>query len=460
MTSETRRTIARHVEDALSLVRPTAATDLPLEDAVGAVLAADVVSLLDAPAFDSSAMDGYAVRAADVAGASTGTPVTLRVVGDVAAGDAGRVRVGTGEAVRIMTGAPVPQGADLVVPVERTSTGRFTPGAPGGGPTTVAVLDASRSNVRDRGEDVRRGDVVVTAGVVLGARHVSVAASAGHAALPVHRPPRVAVLSTGSELVAPGTVPGPGHIPDSNSVLLAASARSAGARVVRRGAVGDSAATLVDALDGLLGAFGGDAPDLVVSTGGVSAGAFDVVREVLDPATRAGTPWEGAVSDARLVAVGMQPGKPQGLARWRGVPWLALPGNPVSAFVSFELFVRPVLDRLRGVPEPRRTLVGRVAGEGWSSPAGREQLVLVRHTDPDGAVVVPAGRHRGRDAERGAVPDEGPDAGTGPGPDPARTRGSGSHRVSALAHADALAVVGADVTSVDPGDPVQVLLLT
>src|SRR5690606_37406909 len=117
---------------------------------------------------DSSAMDGYAVRAADVAGASTGTPVTLRVVGDVAAGDAGRVRVGTGEAVRIMTGAPVPQGADLVVPVERTSTGRFTPGAPGGGPTTVAVLDASRSNVRDRGEDVRRGDVVVTAGVVLG----------------------------------------------------------------------------------------------------------------------------------------------------------------------------------------------------------------------------------------------------------------------------------------------------
>src|SRR5690606_29864337 len=420
MTREPRRTIAQHADDALALVRPTPTAPVPLDAAVGSVLAADVVSALDAPPFDASAMDGYAVRSADVAGATTVSPVVLRVVGDVAAGDPGGAGPGPGEAVRIMTGAPVPAGADVVVPVERTSTGRFAPGATGGAPTTVAIHDASRRHVRPCGEDVRRGDVVVAAGVVLTARHVSVAAAAGHATVTVHRAPRVAVLSTGSELVAAGPAPGPGRIPDSNSVLLAASARAAGADVVRRGGVGDAAGALVTALDGVLAAFDGAAPDLLVSTGGVSAGAFDVVREVLDPATRAGTPWEGAVSDARLVAVGMQPGKPQGLARWRGVPWLALPGNPVSAFVSFELFVRPVLDRLRGVPEPRRTLVGRVAGEGWSSPGGREQLVLVRHTDPDGAVVVPAGRHRGRDAERGAVPDEGPDAGTGPGPDPAR----------------------------------------
>lgn len=443
MTRETRRTIAQHVRDALTLVRPTGTTDLPLEDAVRSVLATDVVSVLDAPAFDSSAMDGYAVRSADVVGASADAPVTLRVVGDVAAGDASTVHVGPGEAVRIMTGAPVPGGADVVVPVERTSTRRFTPGASGSGPTTVAILDASRSNVRARGEDVRTDDVVVGSGTVLTARHVSVAASAGHATVRVHRAPRVAVVSTGSELVAPGTDPGPGRLPDSNSVLLAASARAAGACVVRRGAVGDTAQTLVAALDGLLDAFDGGAPDLVVSTGGVSAGAFDVVREVLDPATRAGTPWEHAVTDARVVAVGMQPGKPQGLARWRGVPWLALPGNPVSAFVSFELFVRPVLDRLRGVPEPGHALVERVAGEGWSSPAEREQLVLVRHARPDGALVVPAGRHRGR----------------GAGTDPARTRGSGSHRVSALAHADALAIVRADVTTVEAGDTVQVLLL-
>jgi molybdopterin molybdotransferase len=371
--------------------------------------------------------------------------VTLRVVGDVAAGDAGGVRLAPGEAVRIMTGAPVPEGADLVVPVERTSTGRFTPGASGSGPATIAIHDASRRHVRTRGEDVRRGDVVVEAGVVLTARHVSVAASAGHATVPVHRAPRVAVLSTGSELVAPGTDPGPGRIPDSNSVLVAAAARAAGAHVVRRGAVGDTAAALVATLDELLDAFAADTPDLLVSTGGVSAGAFDAVREVLDPATRGGTPWADAVTDARVVAVGMQPGKPQGLARWRGVPWLALPGNPVSAFVSFELFVRPVIDRLRGLPEPRLALVERTAAEGWSSPAGREQIVLVRHTEPDGARVVPAGRH-GRPAE---------DA---PGT-AARPHGSGSHRVSALARADALALVAADVTSVAPGDPVQVLLL-
>lgn len=442
MTREPSRTIVQHAADALALVRPTPPANTPLEDAVGAVLAADVVSVLDAPAFDASAMDGYAVRAQDVAGATPSAPVVLRVVGDVAAGDAGPagldLGLGPGEAVRIMTGAPVPPGANAVVPVERTSTGRFTPGAAGSGPTTVAVHDASRTHVRPRGEDVRRGDVVVGAGTVLTARHVSVAASAGHAAVPVHRAPRVAVLSTGSELVAPGTTPGPGRIPDSNSVLLAASARAAGARVVRRGAVGDSAAALVATLDGLLDTFDGAPPDLLVSTGGVSAGAFDVVREVLDPATRAGTPWQDAVTDTRLVAVGMQPGRPQGLARWRGVPWLALPGNPVSAYVSFELFVRPVVDRLRGVPAPGRALVRRVAAAGWSSPAGREQLVLVRHTEPDGAHVVPAGRRPEEDAT---------------------ARGSGSHRLSALAHADALAVVGADVTAVAPGDPVQVLLL-
>src|SRR5690606_31878488 len=265
------------------------------------VLAADVVSTLDAPPFDASAMDGYAVRSADVAGATAASPVVLRVVGDIAAGDPGGAGPGPGEAVRIMTGAPVPAGADVVVPVERTSTGRFAPGA-GDAPTTVAIHDASRRHVRPRGEDVRRGDVVVAAGVVLTARHVSVAAAAGHATVTVHRAPRVAVLSTGSEPVAAGTAPGPGRIPDSDPVLLAASARAAGADVVRRGGVGDAAGALVAALDGVLAAFDGAAPDLLVSTGGVSAGAFDVVREVLDGASRAGTPWESAVTDARLVA--------------------------------------------------------------------------------------------------------------------------------------------------------------
>ncbi|WP_251149861.1 gephyrin-like molybdotransferase Glp [Cellulosimicrobium sp. Marseille-Q4280] len=456
---EDRRTVAQHVDAALALVAPLPVVEHDLDAALGRVLASDVVSLLDSPASDSSAMDGYAVRTADVRGATPTDPVTLRVVADVPAGGPGGPagvdggpgaagpRIGPGEAARIMTGAVVPAGADAVVPVEETSTGRFVPGSPASpdswtGTVTLPVAGrggARRTHVRARGEDVRRGDVVLGSGTRLSARHVSVAASAGYATLPVHREPRVAVVSTGSELVAAGTVPGPGMLPDSNSVLVAAAARSLGAHVVRRGAVGDTVQALGVALDEVLsGAWPDGAvapPDLVVTTGGVSAGAFDVVRGLLDPATRAGTPWADAVTDAQLVAVGMQPGKPQGLARWRGVPWLALPGNPVSAFVSFELFVRPVVDRLRGCPEPRRALVTRVAGEGWASPPGREQLVLVRHAGPDDARVVLA-----RPVQRGR-------------------EGSGSHRLSALAVADAVAVVPADVTALAEGDAVRVLLL-
>ena len=462
-----RRSIARHVDDVLGLVEALPVVEHDLDAALGRVLAADVVALLDAPAFDSSAMDGYAVRAADLAGAEL--PVTLRVVADAPAGHASTDRVGPGEAVRIMTGAPVPDGADVVVPVEETSTGRFAAGSAtgplGGSPTVTLPLPGGssvprRTHVRRRGEDVRRGDVVLWAGTRLDARHVSVAASAGHATLPTHRAPRVAVVSTGSELVAAGVAPGPGMLPDSNSVLVAASVRSLGAYAVRRGGVGDTARDVGAALDALLTQTWPDGatapPDLLVTTGGVSAGAFDVVRELLDPSTRPGTPFTDAVTDARLVAVGMQPGKPQGLARWRGVPWLALPGNPVSAFVSCELFVRPAVDRLRGVPEPRRTLVTRTAREGWTSPPGREQLVLVRHTAPDDrgvALAVGARDAIAPDGSPGGAPGVGR-AGTG-----SRGRGSGSHRLSALAQADAVAVVPADVTAVAPGDEVRVLLL-
>src|SRR6478609_2864911 len=305
------RTIAQHVEDALALVRPVPVVERALDDAPGLVLAEDVASRLDSPAFDSSAMDGYAVRWADVARATPAAPVTLRVVADVPAGSpgAGVAHLGPGEAARIMTGAPVPPGADAVVPVEATSTGRFVPGADRSAPAVTLPVGRAlgdRRHVRLHGEDVRRGDAVLAAGTHLSARHVSVAASAGHATLPVHRAPHVAVVSTGSELVAAGVTPGPGMLPDSNSVLLAAAARARGAHVVRRGAVGDTADALVAALDAVLaGPWPDDAgPDLLVTTGGVSAGAFDVVREVLDPGTRAGTAWEDAVTDARVVEIG------------------------------------------------------------------------------------------------------------------------------------------------------------
>ncbi|MGW6005880.1 molybdopterin molybdotransferase MoeA [Oerskovia enterophila] len=438
-------TVDEYRDHVLALVAPLDSEPVPLDELTTAgtarrVLADDVRSLLDVPRFDASAMDGYAARSADLASASAGSTVTLRVVGDIAAapladrdsrssagtdssptssadpGAAPPVRpcIGPGEAVRIMTGAPVPDGCDVVVPVERTSTGRFVPGAPLD--ATVEVDVPSRTNIRRRAEDVAVGDLVAAAGAPTTARLVSAAASAGHATLPVHRVPRVAVLSTGSELVPVGTAPGPGQIPDSNSLLLAACVRDAGGVPVRVGAVPDTAEALRAVLDDV-------APhvDLIVTSGGVSAGAFDVVKEVLsEPSDPAGGP-----SEARLVAVGMQPGKPQAAARWHGTPMLGLPGNPVSAYVSFQAFARPAVRRLAGHPDPVEPLVGRVAAEGWRSPAGRQQFLPVRFVGSDG--VAPVGR--------------------------------GAHHVSGLTRADAIAVVPPEVEAVGPGDTVHVMVI-
>ncbi|GMA24023.1 hypothetical protein GCM10025864_17820 [Luteimicrobium album] len=357
-------------------------------------------------------MDGYALRRADTTG-----PVTLRVVGEVAAGTSWQGTLAPGETVRIMTGAPLPDGADVVVPVERTSTGTFAPdGArPDATDVTVPALSpGDRAHVRRRGEDVAAGDVVAPAGTVVTARLAALAAALGHATLAVHRAPVVAVLSTGGELTPAGAPLGPGRIPDSNSVLVAGAVRDAGACALRTGGVPDTPEALAAALDAAVGA----GADLIVTTGGVSVGAHDVVRTLL--ATPPG-PDAGA-SDVDVAAVGMQPGKPQALARWRGVPWLAAPGNPTGAYASFELFVRPMLARLRGLAgDADGADDARVVAEGWRSPRDRQQLVPVR-TDDDGRVA-PVGD---------------------------------GHRLSALALADGLAVVPADVVEVRAGDTVAV----
>ncbi|MFJ4108910.1 molybdopterin molybdotransferase MoeA [Oerskovia enterophila] len=452
--------VEEYRDHVLTLVAPLAAEQVALDAlATGTparrVLAHDVRSLLDVPRFDASAMDGYAVRSADLATASAASPVTLRVVGDIAAAPTATVPTpgpaagqsttpptgsplteagspatpadappttrpahAPGEATRIMTGAPVPDWCDAVVPVERTSTRRFTPGAPLD--PTIQVDAPSRANIRRRAEDVAIGDLVAAAGAPTTARLVSAAASAGHASLAVHRVPRVAVLSTGSELVPVGTAPGPGQIPDSNSLLLAACVRDAGGVPVRVGAVPDTAEALRAVLDDV-------APhvDLIVTSGGVSAGAFDVVKEVLSGTQDAAlTPAQGP-SDVLLVAVGMQPGKPQAAARWRGTPMLGLPGNPVSAYVSFRAFVRPAVRRLAGHPDPAEPLVERVAAEGWRSPAGRQQFLPVRFVGDDGVAPV----------------------------------GPGAHHVSALTRADAIAVVPPEVEAVGPGDTVRVMVI-
>ncbi|PJI84900.1 gephyrin-like molybdotransferase Glp [Luteimicrobium subarcticum] len=449
------RTVDEHLVRALALVRPLPVDDVPLDEAVGAVLAADVAARFAVPPFDTVAMDGYALArpaAPSVAEPDAPPPppprrtfrtssarddvdnvrldgwVTLRVVGDVPAGSSYGGTVGPGEAVRVMTGAPLPAGADVVVPVERTRGWAERPAQPGTPDAVVGAASAAvdvpapgpgdRPHVRRAGEDVTAGTVVAHAGDVVTSRLAALAAAVGHGTLPVHRTPLVAVLSTGDELVPAGEPLAAGRIPDANSVLLAGAAREAGARSWRRGGVGDTPAALAAALDDAVAA----GADLIVTTGGVSVGAHDVVRDLLDGS--AGSP---RVTDAQVVTVGMAPGKPQGLARWRGVPWVAAPGNPTGASASFELFARPMIDRLRGLSVVSAETVSAEVPEtvrvtdGWSSPPGRVQVVPVRAL-PDGRAA----------------------------------RAGDGHQLSSLAAADGIALVGPDVDTVAPGDAVPV----
>lgn len=393
------RSLDEHAAAVLALAGPLPAAAVPLAQARGRALAADVRSTTDLPPWDGSAMDGYAVRAADLA-----PGIVLDVADDVPAGDTRDVVVPAGAVVRIMTGAPVPAGADAVLPVELTD----------GGGHRVRVDDvvAAGAHVRRRGEDVRAGDVVLRAGDVLGAGAIGLLAATGHAHVTVHARPRVAVLSTGSELVPPGTALAHGQIHESNGPQLAAAAAAAGADVVEVRAVADDVAVVRDALADLAAR-----ADVVVTTGGVSVGAYDVVRDAL-------------LADGRgeLVHVRMQPGKPQAVGRLAdGTPVLALPGNPVSSFVSFELFVRPLLRRMLGARDVRRRRVVATTADDLRSPAGRRQLLRARLGWADGApVVTPVG-------------------------------GPGSHLLGALARADALVDVPEDVTHVAAGTPVTVI---
>ncbi|MFC8798679.1 gephyrin-like molybdotransferase Glp [Promicromonospora sp. NPDC057138] len=450
------RSVTEHVERVLALVAPLPAVSLDLGDAYGSVLAEDLYAAVSVPPFESAAMDGYAVRLADLP--AGGGPVTLQVTGDVAAGPSEVAGIGPGQAVRIMTGAPLPPGADAVIPVEHTSTGRFVAGAPRA-EDSVTLARRPRPHVRRAGEDVRSGDLLAHAGTEVTAALVGALAASGTVRVPVRRRPLVAVISTGSELVPVGGTLGPGQITDSNGPMLAAAARAAGADVVRLGPVSDDPAALRAALDAAaLGAGGGSRVDLIVTAGGVSAGAADVVREVLAaPSPGAGDRARTGATDVDVATVAMSPGKPQALARWHGVPWLALPGNPVGAYASFELFARPAIDRLRGEDLSGRhhlrgvccsgstastqsnTLRGvpLAAAARWSGSPGRLLVVPVRLVPlPDG------------DATDGTVADSFGVVPTG-----------SHHALSALATADGLALVPPDVEKVSAGDLVQVLML-
>ncbi|MBC7290681.1 MAG: molybdopterin molybdotransferase MoeA [Actinotalea sp.] len=415
--------VAEHRDAVLALVAPLRAVDIEVAHAAGHVLAADVVAPTDLPAWDNSAMDGWAVRRDDVLGATPDHPVTLRVLADLPAGSDAEPQVTPGTAARIMTGAPVPPGADAVVPVEHTD-GFADPSehVAEHGDRSRTLRDTVRidrepapgAHIRRAGEDVHAGDVVLRAGTLLGPARVAAAASAGAAAVRVHRRPRVVVVPTGSELVPPGQTLRRGQVADSNSLLLLAAAEAAGCEARRTPAVPDDPARLRAVLTEQEAW-----ADLVVTTGGVSVGAYDVVKAAL-------TGW----GDVRFVRVAMQPGKPQGLGRLPGgTPVLSLPGNPVSAHVSFEAFVRPALLRLRGVERLDRPTMRATVVDGWRTPAGRAQYMPVAlERDDDGVL-------RARRAVAG---------------------GSGSHLVAGLAQSDGLALVDRDVAEVHPGDVLPV----
>ncbi|MFD8979145.1 gephyrin-like molybdotransferase Glp [Streptomyces sp. NPDC059564] len=429
--------VDEHLADVLAAVRPLEPIELQLLDAQGCVLVEDVTVPVALPPFDNSSMDGYAVRVADVQGASEEFPAVLAVIGDVAAGSGELPTVGPGQAARIMTGAPLPPGAEAVVPVEWTDGGTGGGAASGMTPASAAPEGAggevrvhrpaeARAHVRSRGSDVQAGDLALAAGTVLGPPQIALLAAIGRGTVRVRPRPRVVVLSTGSELVQPGEALTAGTIYDSNSFALAAAARDAGAIAYRVGAVADDAETLRAVIeDQLIRA------DLLVTTGGVSVGAYDVVKEALTSVSAGDEAVEAGNVDFRKLA--MQPGKPQGFGTVGPdhTPLLALPGNPVSSYVSFELFVRPAIRALMGLPESE-----------VSRPSVRAELKADR---PIGS---PAARRqflRGTyDAESGTVTPVG---------------GSGSHLIAALAHADSLIVVPEDVTSVEPGTELEVILL-
>jgi molybdopterin molybdotransferase len=391
------RSVAEHQAVVLGQQAPLPSERLPLLSALGLVLAEDVTASWPLPSFDNTSMDGYAVRASDVSGASDGAPVDLEVIGDVAAGHLPDSGVRPGTAIRIMTGAPIPEGADAIVPVEWTDAGTDR--------VRISRAADPGAHVRRAGEDVEAGAVVLQAGAVIGARTIALLAASGHADVRVHRRPRVAVVSTGDELVEPGTPLSPGLIADSNSYMLMAAVSAAGADPYRCGPVRDDEATLERVLREEASRC-----DLILTTGGVSMGAYDTVKAVLS-----------RVGGVEFAKVAMQPGMPQGSGMVGQTPIVTLPGNPVSAYVSFEVFVRPLLRRMLGHDQIERPVVRARAGRTFPSPSGKTQFARVRlDADADALVAVPESAQ-------------------------------GSHILGGLARADGLAIIPPDVTEVAEG---------
>lgn len=407
-----RRTVEEQLALVLEAVRVLPAETRAVRDAAHRTLAEPATAAHDIPLFDNSAMDGFAVRAADVAAASPENPVVLRVVADLPAGVSDDPPLDAGDAARIMTGSPTPTAADAIVPFEDTAGGL----ADSLGEVRVLRAPATPGAfVRRRGADLHAGDAVVLAGERLGAFQLAAAVAAGVDTVAVTRAPRVAVVSTGSELLSPGEPATRGRIPDSNGPLLELLVADADAEVVLMARVADDA----DAVRAVTATAVERGADVIIFTGGVSAGAYEPVRGAFD--------GRGAVEFA---SVAMQPGKPQAFgALDSGTLVFGLPGNPVSVAVSFEVFVRPALLALQGRTEIQRARASFTADAAWTTPPGRRQYL---------PAVVDLSTRTVR---------------------PATAGGSGSHLAGGLARAHALAIVPAEVEAVAVGDTIDVMLV-
>jgi len=372
------RSVAEHQRVVADLIRARPPVPAQLAEALGLVLADDVVALRALPAFDNSAMDGYAVRAEDIVDATPEHPAALPVAEDIPAGRTDELALAPRTAHRIMTGAPLPTGATAVVPVEDTD----------GGVVTVAIRAPrpAGAHIRRAAEDVAPGTTVLWAGQVVTPAMLGLASALGLAGLSVIPRQRVLVVSTGSELVEPGTPLKPGQIYESNSIMLAAAVREAGAEVTAVATVDDDVAQFTS----LLGRYAADT-DLIITSGGVSAGAYEVVKDAFG---RDGDLSSG--EGVEFVKVAMQPGMPQGIGRVAGSTIVTLPGNPVSALVSFEVFLRPALRRAMGLPDPDRPLRHAILAESLTSPSGKRQFRRAFVDPADGTVVShgpPASHH-------------------------------------------------------------------
>lgn len=422
------RSVAAHLATVLAETKSLPASCMPLRAAVGLTLASDVLARVDLPLWHNSAMDGYAVRASDTSSAGAASPVALRVIGEVAAGDSADPALPPGTTVRIMTGAPMPSAADAVVPVEHTVSDVI---GDAWAEHTVGVLSpvSAGAHVRRRGEDVTAGACIASVGDQLGARRIAALAAAGVAEVSVRPRPRVAVIATGAELRAAGEPLERGQIPESNSLLVQALLAEDGIEAVSVSVTDDDAVTLGARLRELAGEV-----DAVITTGGVGPGAHDVVRIALE-----------REPSVRAVRVAVKPGQPQCFGRLAGgsgsgsgsgsgggALMFALPGNPVSAAVSYELFVRPALLRLQGATRLQRTRVQAVVERGWRGSPGRLQVLPVR--------------------VRGAS--------TGLQCSPAVDPRGYSHAVGGQGGADGYALADVDRGDVAEGESVDVILVT